>query len=412
MSFFPVPVIHPELYTRHILELWQYRWNPAREDYDRVSYQVVQIAEPINNPVPNVNGLNSNNPAHPIRLEALRPEIRALLQPHRETGPEPPRRPITPVFGSSANPIVVMENAETSHVRLFESPASPDPSPPTSPVNTPTKRPAPSPPVSPSKVRCDNRPRYVEMQDHQFEGSQCPLPSSPTLNGYFDLGFHGEVWPSERLPPSLRPSPRQRSPAPAPPSSSATELSPRARRPAPSPPSTAAAARRLPTSRPQQRGRTTTATAARVSPYPIPSEESAFSSTLPRARNLFSDFIPTLPRPFPIPGRSRSSPPTPVAPPSPEIPPPPRVPSPDIMLELYSHTRHPLDLRTHLTILPSWAEKAEKELEGDCIICYGDEEHLQIRCKNCHTMKVCCTCVVGVYQSINSCPVCRFRGEY
>lgn len=140
---------------------------------------------------------------------------------------------------------------------------------------------------------------------------------------------------------------------------------------------------------------------------PIPSERSAFN-TFPRratGRNLFEEFMSSLPRPFPL-GNSR----TPSLPPPP--PPPTRSPSPDIMLELYTHTRHPLDLRTHLTILPTWSKKAEEETKGECVVCYGMDEHLQIECKNCHTTKVCCMCVVGIYQSINSSPVCRFRGEY
>lgn len=70
--------------------------------------------------------------------------------------------------------------------------------------------------MSPSKVRCDG-PLYIPLQDHQFECPDCPLPNPPTLNGYSDLGMTGEVWPSERLPPSLQPRPRQRRPAPPPP---------------------------------------------------------------------------------------------------------------------------------------------------------------------------------------------------
>lgn len=201
-SFFTVSVINPQLNTRHVLELSKYEWNPEREDYDRISYQPIQIAEPAHNPVPNVSGLQRND-SHPIRLEKLRPEVMALLQPHR--------RPLAPVFGSSANPIVVMDSAETNYVRVFESPASPDPVPPASPINIPTKRNTPSPPLSPSKVQCEG-PIYIPLQDHQFELPTCPLPSSPTLNGFQDLGMHGKVWPSERLPPSLQPAARPRRP--------------------------------------------------------------------------------------------------------------------------------------------------------------------------------------------------------
>lgn len=102
--------------------------------------------------------------------------------------------------------------------------------------------------------------------------------------------------------------------------------------------------------------------------------------------------------------------PRPIATPAPVPPVRDRSPSPDVLLIVYSHTRHPLDLRTHLTILPSWAIKAEKETQGEYIICYGEDNHLQIRCKQCQIMKVCCRCVVGIYQSFNPCPVYRFRG--
>lgn len=144
----------------------------------------------------------------------------------------------------------------------------------------------------------------------------------------------------------------------------------------------------------------------------IPSDQSAFVRPFGTSRNLFADFIPNNESPAPppptmvrtFPGLSRT--------PSPPPPPASRTPSPDIFLELYEHSRHPVDTRSHLTILPSWSRVAEKEEKGECVICYGDNEHLQIQCQNCGTLKVCCMCVVGVYQSINSCPVCRFRGEF
>lgn len=172
--------------------------------------------------------------------------------------------------------------------------------------------------MSPSKVRCDG-PLYIPLQDHQFECPDCPLPNPPTLNGYSDLGMTGEVWPSERLPPSLQPRPRQRRPAPPP------------------------------------------LSATRSTPYPpprqpvIPSEVSAFN-TFPgaargRGRNLFLDFMASLPRPVHAPVDSSSTTRAP-------SPPRTRSPSPDIFLELYSNIRHPLDLRAYQTIMPSWAKKA------------------------------------------------------
>lgn len=151
----------------------------------------------------------------------------------------------------------------------------------------------------------------------------------------------------------------------------------------------------------------------------IPSKDSAFGRpSLPfaRARNLFADFVPNIQSPPSPPPMVRTFPGPPQAPRTPSPPlaeiPPSRTPSPDIVLELYQHSRHPVDDRSHLTIIPSWAIKAEKEEKGECVVCYGEQEHLQVRCQNCGTMRVCCICIVGIYQSINSCPVCRFRGEF
>lgn len=101
MSFFPVPVIHPQLNSRHVLELWQYQWNEGRQDFDRVSYQPIQFVEPDNNPVPNVTGLN-RYPAHPIRLDDLSAATIEMLAPGRVARPEQPSRPMAPVFGNSS----------------------------------------------------------------------------------------------------------------------------------------------------------------------------------------------------------------------------------------------------------------------------------------------------------------------
>lgn len=133
--------------------------------------------------------------------------------------------------------------------------------------------------------------------------------------------------------------------------------------------------------------------------YARPRQSEFSHHTFPRARNVFQDVVSTLP---PLVNTS----------PAPPAPARVRSPSTDVLLEVYSYTRHPLDLRKHLTVLPTWASKAETELTGECFICYEKNKHLQIGCKQCQTMKVCCCCVVGVYQSIKNCPVCRFRGEY
>lgn len=83
---------------------------------------------------------------------------------------------------------------------------------------------------------------------------------------------------------------------------------------------------------------------------------------------MFADFIQSPPSPPPMvrtfPGPPRTPSP-PLRPPSPPLPPPPsRSPSPDILLELYQHSRHPVDDRSHLTIIPSWSQKADKEERG------------------------------------------------
>lgn len=251
-----------------------------------------------------------------------------------------------------------------------------------------------------------------EMQEpevHRPAGSSvcaagCPLPTSSTLNRSFNLGMTGAIWTANPAPQRPRPRvPQERRPAPSP--------------PMPGPRPRVLQERRRPNSRPtqrRQRGRTSAKSPPYASPRQreshqgqeptvIPSEESAFGShnflrADGRGRNLFQEFMASLPRPISA-TAVRSPPRT-------------RTPSPDIFLELYSHTRHPFDYRTHLTILPSWARKVEKKSQGECVICYGEDRHLQIKYKSFGTIKVCCHCVVGVYQSINSCPVCRFRGEF
>lgn len=274
---------------------------------------------------------------------------------NRDDRREPLLRPPPPNFrrrddlipGASGRPIVVdstspvNSRAETSHVFVTESPASPDPVPPCSPVNTPTS----SPPVSPSRVRC-NSPVYIPLQDHQYALPNCPLRNSPTLNGHFNVGMTGEVWPAnsalqQRPFPRV---PRQRRPAPSPPRPTVTPTNSRSPQQRPSP--RVPRQRRCAPSPPRPTGTTNSR-----SPYArrrgLELSQNAFPRA--RARNLFQDFTATLPRPFDT---------SAVAPPAHARD---RTPSPYVRLEVYSHTRHPLDRRTHLTILPSWAMKAKKE---------------------------------------------------
>lgn len=256
----------------------------------------------------------------------------------QETGclePPPPnfgrREDLIP--GDSGCPIVVdstspvNSKAETNHVFVTEPPTSPDPLPPCSPVNTPSS----SPPVSPSRERCES-PVYIPLQDHQYALSDYPLPNSPTLNGSLNLGMNGEVFPANSVN-HQRPRPRV----------------PRPMRRAPSPSRSTARSHHHHHhhQRPDQRRRApflprTTAMTSSRSPYARPRQPTFSNHTFPRARNLFQYFISTFPplvNTFPAP--PAPAPPAPVR---------DRSPSPDVLLEVNSYTRHPLDPRKHLTI--------------------------------------------------------------
>lgn len=156
------------------------------------------------NPAPNVSGLS----AYPsnggfIPLGTLDPTTIGQLQPHlarRQDQPrtppplvrtfpgqdqprqDQPRRPLAPVLGRATPDILDIlgpapqHPPAPEHVIVLDSLSSPDPSPPSSPVNTPPKKElAPSPPVSSSRVFCEG-PRYILRQDHQFQCPECPPP--------------------------------------------------------------------------------------------------------------------------------------------------------------------------------------------------------------------------------------------
>lgn len=396
---------YPRLFTRQVIELWDYQWNPVRQQYERVCFRPLHLFEDEANPQDPSDGEFFR--PNPIMVSELPENVqRRMPDTTRPAAIVPPARPPPPNFGAAGAAIIPVPVSQPAarQAAVIESPASPDPSEPYSPTDTPTKRIPPSPPpFSPNRLHCD-RSYFVARQDHQFA-----LPvSCPDNQPVRPAG------PFSPANPPLQSAPQPRTPF---------------RRRAPSPPSP-----------PRAIGR------GRGGPYPVgrgrprpsnpladtrprgltPSQQSAFV----RARNLFRDFIPnieppmvrTFPGPSVQPPRTQT-PPEPPRTPSPPEPPrtpsPPllavpvsRTPSPDIFLELYQHGRHPIDDRSHLSIIPSWAVKAEKELTGECVICYGEREHLQIRCQNCGTMRVCCICVVGVYQSINPCPMCRYRGEF
>lgn len=98
MSFFPVPIIRPRLYTRHIIEDWEYQWNAERRTYERVCYRPIQVVEPENNPIDSIEGITLY-PAERIRLEDLDREVQELLRPgtsnkkfHRSQPPDQRRQ--------------------------------------------------------------------------------------------------------------------------------------------------------------------------------------------------------------------------------------------------------------------------------------------------------------------------------
>lgn len=355
----------PRLFHRRVLELWDYEWNPILQMYERVSFRALHVTEPPENPPDVFQDVRDFYGAIPISVQR---RIDFSSPPPPTQARVPPPRPPTPNFDQRREESPAA--SPPASPAAMESPESPDPSEPYSPTDTPTRRIRPaSPPWSPDRLHCDQS-LYVARQDHVFAlPLGCPdHPATPPP-------------PFSATNPPLQPPPEPR------------------RRRTPPPP------------RPRGRGRGILRPAAvGASPYERPGSQQPPAVRPPpppfqRVRNLFSDFVPNI-----LP----ASPPTVRTFPSPQRQPlpPSRTPSPDIMQEVYSHGRHPVDERSHLTIMPSWALKAEKEVLGECIICHGTVSHLQIRCRNCAAQKVCCVCVVGIYQSINSCPTCRFRGEF
>lgn len=359
-----VPVSHsyPRLFTRQVIELWDYQWNPVHQRYDRVCFRPLHLFEDEANPQDPSDG-EFYRP-NPIMVNELEETVQRRMVP--------PTRPPPPMLGARSPRPGAIIAIPVSSPAVLESPASPDPEEAYSPTDTPTKRVTPSPPpYSLNRTHCD-RSYFVARQDHSFA---LPL-DCPDNRRARPAGPFSPANPPLQPPPQPRRTPiRRRAPSPPPP---------------------------LP--RPVGRGR--------GGPYPvgrgrsgphipstIPSQSSAFVRPFQRARNLFAEFVPSSPPspppmvrtfpgpppPLPQPPRTPSPPQPPRTPsPAPRAPSPPlvqmppsRTPSPDIFLELYQHGRHPIDDRSHLTIIPSWAIKAEKEISGECVICYGEKEHLQ-----------------------------------
>lgn len=55
-SFVPVSVSYPRLFTRQVLELWDYQWNQVQQRYDRVSFRALHMFEPDDNPQDDFHG--------------------------------------------------------------------------------------------------------------------------------------------------------------------------------------------------------------------------------------------------------------------------------------------------------------------------------------------------------------------
>lgn len=93
---------------------------------------------------------------------------------HDQPRQDQPRRPLAPVLRKATSDILdilgpgLQHPPAPEHVIVLDSPASPDPSPTSSPVNTPPKKErAPPPPVPLTRVLCEG-PWYILRQYHQF----------------------------------------------------------------------------------------------------------------------------------------------------------------------------------------------------------------------------------------------------
>lgn len=212
-----VPVTHsyPRLYSRQVLELWDYQWNPVRHQYERVCFRPLHLFEDETNPMDPSDG-DFYRP-NPIMVSELEESVqRRMVPPARSPRPAivPPARPPPPSLGVSvASPRPAIIAVPVSRPAVIESPASPDSSEPYSPTDTPTKRVAPSPPAySPNRTHCD-RSYFVARQDHQFAlPIDCPDNRPPRPAGPFSPAN-----PPLQPAPQPRRTPIRRRVAPSPP---------------------------------------------------------------------------------------------------------------------------------------------------------------------------------------------------
>nr|XP_034315271.1 vegetative cell wall protein gp1-like [Crassostrea gigas] len=180
-SFVHVAVSYPRVFTRQVLELWDYQWNPVQQRYDRVSFRVLHMFEPDENPQDDVQS-GEFFPPRPVMIQELLPSVQERLVPASNI---PPPRPPPPNFGATAaspRPAIAIPMTRPA---VLESPASPDPVEAYSPTDTPHEedhavsaaifaRPAANPPLQPAP-----EPRRARVMSRR----RAPSPPRPLGRG-------------------------------------------------------------------------------------------------------------------------------------------------------------------------------------------------------------------------------------
>lgn len=83
-NFVHVSHSYPRLFSRQVLELWDYQWNPVHQRYDRVSFRPLHMFEADDNPVDPVD--EEVLPPRPIMVQEMQQSVQQRLVP-------PPRPP-------------------------------------------------------------------------------------------------------------------------------------------------------------------------------------------------------------------------------------------------------------------------------------------------------------------------------
>lgn len=114
-----VPVSHsyPRLFTRQVIELWDYQWNPVHQRYDRVCFRPLHLFEDEANPQDPSDG-EFYRP-NPIMVNELEETVQRRMVP--------PTRPPPPMLGARSPRPGAIIAIPVSSPAVLESPASPDP---------------------------------------------------------------------------------------------------------------------------------------------------------------------------------------------------------------------------------------------------------------------------------------------